>query len=277
MNDPDLNCPKREGGYLSGILGISGLLLFIFAGCATTSLWQKWDQPEQKRYFGLSFIEADSIPAKYRSIPDRESRDAWYKLYWAVKDPEGSMLAEHQSRLDQAWNEFGGKMFFRDDRSRILVRYGPPETKAQNEPFMHALGSKRLAGGEYIKERSWIVWEYPSQGRYYDFLLNNSRYELIAATFSDKLHPVAYCSADSGVSKGRLLNKTKMPLDCGYGRFRSADGSKVRWEIYWRIPAAESRQLGEGKRYLGIFNLYGNDKLISSDTVDPFGPRYNWT
>ncbi len=206
--------------------------------------------------------------AKYRSIPDQESRDAWYKMYWAVKDPAGSILSQHQSRLDRAWNEFGGKLFFRDDRSRILIRYGPPENEDRNQPFMHALGNKQLTGGTYIKERSWIIWEYPSQGRYYDLLMNNDRYELVAATYSDKLYPLAYFSADSEMARERLSNKVKMPLDCGYGRFRSADGINVRWEIFWQIPAVEEKLLGEGKRYLGIFNLYGNDKLVSSDTVD---------
>ncbi|MDQ7797390.1 MAG: hypothetical protein RDU76_00415 [Candidatus Edwardsbacteria bacterium] len=240
----------------------------MFAGCATTSVWQRWSPEEQKRYFGLTFIEEDSIPARYRSLPDQESRGAWYNLYWAAKDPDGSLLAEHRSRLDRAWNEFGGKMFFRDDRSRILVRYGPPESQAGNQPFRHALSSDRLAGGDYIKERSWMIWEYPSQGRYYDFLMNHSRYELIAATYSDELHPVAYFAADSGRKRAGTTPRAERPLECGYGRFRSAGGSKVRWEIYWRIPAAEGRTAGEGKRYLGIFHLQSNDRLISSDTVE---------
>jgi hypothetical protein len=268
MNGQKTSFCQSGSGYhrLAGLL--SGLLVLIFAGCATTSVWQRWSPEEQKRYFGLTFIEGDSIPARYRSIPDQESRDAWYKLYWAVKDPEGWLLPQHQARLDKAWNEYGGKMFFRDDRSRILVRYGPPESQAGNQPFRHALGSERLAGGEYIKERTWMIWEYPSQGRYYDFLLNHSRFELIAATFSDKMHPVAYFSADSGGRRTGTSPRAERPLDCGHGRFRSADGSKVRWEIYWRIPAAEYKQHGQDKRYSGIFQLYGNDKLISSDTVD---------
>lgn len=268
MSDQNRHSPKRDDRYPYGILWLPCLLLLIFAGCATTSFWQKWSPAEQKRYFGLSFIEEDSTLAKYRSIPDQESRDAWYKMYWAVKDPDGSILPQHQSRLDRAWNEFGGKTFFRDDRSRILIRYGQPENEAKNQPFIHALGSKQLAGGTYIKERSWVVWEYPSQGRYYDFMLNNNRYELIAATYSDKQYPLAYFSVDSETTRERLSNKIEIPLECGYGRFRAADGNKVRWEIFWQIPVAENKLLGEGKKYLGIFHLYGDDKLISNDTVE---------
>ncbi len=274
MNGQDLSFPPSGGKHLCFVCVMFCLLLFMFAGCATTSVWQRWSPDEQKRYFGLTFIEEDTILAQYRSLPDQESRDAWYKTYWAAKDPDGSLLAEHRSRLDRAWREFGGRMFFRDGRSGILIRYGPPEKETGNQPFLHALGNKQLAGGTYIKERAWVIWEYPSQGRCYDLLLEDGHFQLVADVYSDKLHPVAFFAADTFHPGEILPNKAQQPLACEFGRFRSADGGRVRWEIYWRIPAPRNSQQGEGRRYLGIFDLHGKDGLISSDTL---GYRLEYT
>jgi hypothetical protein len=265
-----LTCVLGSGGYRGLTASILLALLFLFSGCATTSVWHKWSPEEQKRYFGLTFIEEDSVLAQYRNLPEQEQRESWYKLYWALRDPAGSLLSEHRQRLDKAWAEFGGKMFFRDDRSSILVRFGPPEKESSNKPFLHAISSDRLAGGDYIKERSWMIWEYPSLGRYYDFLLEGNYYELVATTYGDNMYPLAYFSAtvQKPDSSGfKASPQTARIMDCSFSRFRADDSLKVKWEIYWQIPvSAKIREEGNGK-YIAVYNVHKEGKPFSTDTI----------
>jgi|GEM_PF-5393948 len=258
-----------NGKYRGILVPVSLALLFLFSGCATTAVWKKWSPEEQKRYFGLTFIEQDSVLAEYRALSDQEQRDFWYKNYWTANDPEGLRLARHRELLNEAWNKFGGRMFFRDDRSRILVRHGPPEHEIQNEPYLHVTSSDRLAGGTYIKEKAWAVWEYPSQGRYYDFMQNGDRYQITAVTYSDREYPLAYFIAgpESLFSDAKASEKISFAeLSCSSARFRSADSAKVRWEIYWQIPIAEDTGASTERNYRGVFRLSREGKQISVDS-----------
>lgn len=253
-------------------LAIPWAALLVFMGCATGKVWENWSPEEQKRYFGLSFIEEDSVLAKYRSIPERELRDQWYKMYWSAKGQDSTELYEHQQRLDIAWSQFGGKMFFKDDRSRVMVNFGRPEVEMKNQPYMHSLESEMLSGGKYVKERSWTVWEYPGQGRYYDFLRNDRyfNYELVAATYSGNIHGLAFFAVDSVSGRKEVLHSgtpIELPLVHGFSRFRAADTRRVRFEVYWELPVSAERREGDERGYTVYFDLKQNKSPVSRDTI----------
>jgi hypothetical protein len=246
------------------------LLAWLVTGCAAGQVWQSWEPDDQMRYFGLALTGADSAAARYARLPERTQRERWYQQYWAGIDSPAGYQEEHLLRLERAWNEFGGALFFRDHRSLALVNHGPPEKEEHNQPFMHSMaGGARLAGGTYIKARSWAIWEYPSQGRYYDFLLEGNTYQTVAVTFSDRLHPLAYFRPDSGEASGRPSPDRaarEEELSCGFARFRSGDSNLVRWEIYWQVPVpADSPP--EGRSYRAVFLLSRNGIALGADTI----------
>lgn len=246
------------------------LLACLLAGCATGRVWQSWEPEEQRRYFGLILTGSDSAAARYAELPERAQRDQWYQQFWSDPDRQNVSQGEHLSRLERAWNDFGGSLFFRDDRSQVLVNYGPPEKEERNSPFLHSVaGGARLTGGAYIKARAWAIWEYPSQGRYYDFLQEGSFFRTVAVTCSDRLHPLAYFEPDTTEFAGQTFHVPgagETDLACGQARFRSDDSSRVRWEIYWQWPLDYGTH-PEGQGYQAAFSLFRDGRRTMDDTI----------
>lgn len=243
-------------------------LLFLFSGCATTAVWQKWNPEEQKRYFGLTFIEDDdSLLSSYRSFPYPEQRDSCYKEYWRSNDPEGSLLAEHKKRLDKAWNEFGGRMFFNDDRSRIMVRYGEPDKLLKHHPAWRQTSGGAYLVGDVLIEKSWEIWEYNRLGLYFDLIKSGEYFKTLSVTFSDAEYPLSFFKRiDLPAPKpGPIDAEIKdVPLKDFYGaRFKAEEENKVRWEIYWRIPLKDVGTEG----FTGFFELHKEGKKALSDTL----------
>lgn len=250
-------------------LGSAGLA-FLLAGCAAGRIWQSWEPDEQRRYFGLILTGSDSAAARYAELPERAQRDQFYQQYWSQPDSQMVPREEHLSRLERAWNDFGGPLFFRDARSQVLVNYGPPEKEERNNPFLHSVaGRARLTGGDYVKARAWAIWEYPSQGRYYDFLQEGNFFRTVAVTYSDRLHPLAYFESVPAESAGltfNVLGSKETDLACGQARFRSVDSSRVRWEIYWQWPL-DSGSCPEGQGYHAAFSLFRDGRRMMDDTI----------
>jgi len=270
----------------SSIIPIRFLLVsFLFlSSCATLDVWERWDGQERVRYFGLSWVAPDSIIERYRSLAYQESRDSLYRHYWRTLDTSGQALADHQKRLREAEELFGGAFFYWDDRSRWWVRQGKPEVRLAYHTQPHALEAQRLVGARIIREQPWEIWEYPASGRAVDFIKIGDYYREVWSQDLDSRHPVAFFREESGVreSFGDGAGR-RLPLDCSQARFRADSARMVRWELYWWLPLAEVRDslfqmaidlYRDGKWYLQeaiLLKVTGRDEKLPEPYV--FGQK----
>lgn len=225
---------------------VSIRLLAIFLclnSCATLDVWERWDSQERGRYFGLSWTAPDSIVEKYRSLAYRESRDSLYHRYWQTIDASGQALAEHEKRLREAEELFGGTFFYWDDRSRWWVRRGKPEIRLTYHARPHALEAQRLVGARIVKEQPWEIWEYPGSGWAVDFIKVGDYFREVWSHSLDRRHPVAYFCEWGGDDRflADTVGRRILPLGCSQARFRADSAQMVRWEIYWWLPLSEVR------------------------------------
>jgi hypothetical protein len=239
--------------------------LLALVGCASGPVWRGWPEASQKQYFGLRCIAGDSALAGYRSQPDQEAMNAWYRAYWA-SDHDGVGSAEHQGRLEYAWSTFGGTRCFHDDRARIYVQYGKPADRWTSREAWQYLNSKQLAGGPMYRHRPWEVWQYPDQGLYYDFIEFNDAHRIWATLLLDRRHPIAYFRACSSAVRSAPepgSSSAAGPLDLSWARFKSKAPGRIRWELYWRVPAAA----GTGGPVCAAFTITDEAGQRTGDTV----------
>lgn len=226
-----------------------------------TGVWERWEAGERARYFGLSWVAPDSVVEAYRSLPERASRDSCYRRYWEMKDPSGQAEAEHRKRLGQAQELFGGEVFYRDERSQVLVIHGQPEVRLCYNAQPHAIDMRH---SKIIIEQPWEIWEYQSRGRQFDFIRKGDYYRMVWSGVSDRLHPIAYFQPDSErIDAFGAEGWRQDPLGLRHARFRSVRADLMRWELYWWLPLARLKS----DRYTLIVAIEGPEGSVVAETL----------
>jgi hypothetical protein len=179
-----------------------------------------------------------------------------------MADPSGQAEAEHRKRLGQAQELFGGEVFYRDDRSAVLVGHGQPDVRLSYDAQPHAVDMRH---SKILIEQPWEIWEYQGLGRQFDFIRKGDYYRMVWSGVSDRLHPIAYFRPDSG-GAGALAGAEvwrQDSLGLRYARFRSSRADLMRWELYWWLPLARLKS----DRYTLMVAIDGPDGAAMAETL----------
>jgi len=234
------------------------------SGCGSLKVWERWDNAERARYFGLTWIAPDSVLEAYRALPERSQRDSCYRRYWDEADPTGQAEAEHRKRVAEAQQQFGDEQFYRDDRSASWVRHGNPDVRLAYYAQPHALEGHRLSRATIVREQPWEIWEFHREGLSADFLQRGDYFKIVSEMTSDRRHPVAFFRPDTAVAAVvDTAGFRREALEAQWARFKSERPDRVRWELYWWLPMEQLA--GDG--YLAVIAIADGEGNVRTDSI----------